>query len=206
MDYKIFLQQKEANILPPLKFGKPVILASASPRRKELMQLITNDFEIVVSGAEENVKEGFAPEELPEYFAELKATSVSTLYPDRVVIGCDTAVFLNGKMLGKPKDEKEAREMLVTLSGNTHKVISGVCITDGKSKISFSVETLVTFKRLTDSAINEYIASGEPFDKAGAYGIQGAAFEFVQSVQGSCYNVIGFPIVEIREELFQYDD
>lgn len=204
MDYKVFLNENEINLLPPLEVKDTVILASASPRRRELMPLIADKFEVIVSGAEE-VSDGILnAEQLPEYFAVIKADAVSKLNKGRVVVGCDTAVFLNGRMLGKPCDEDDAYSMLKALSGNTHKVISGVCITDSKQKVSFSVKTLVTFRKLGEKEIRDYIASGTPFDKAGGYGIQGAAGEFVDEVQGSCYNVIGFPVVELRNELCKF--
>lgn len=177
------------------------ILASASPRRKELLSKITDNFKVVVSNTDETVPCGMAAENVPEYLAFKKAEAVAVLNPLDTVIGADTAVFLNGKMLGKPKDESDAFNILKSLSGNTHTVITGCAIIKGNKKITFSQKTKVTFYPISDSDINRYIKSGEPMDKAGAYGIQGKGALFVKEISGDYFNVVGLPVSRLAIEL-----
>lgn len=201
MDYRSFLAKEELDLGLPYKMNSRLILASASPRRKQLMPLIAESFEIMVSGAEEIAPAKMPNRERPQFFAKLKAESIFDHNPDSIVIGCDTAVFLDDAMLGKPKGREEAFDMLEKLSGRSHDVISGVCIISQEKRIAFSAVSTVNFRNLSYEEITEYIDSGEPFDKAGGYGIQGAACAFVSHVTGGCYNVIGFPVFEIKEEL-----
>lgn len=178
-----------------------LILASASPRRKELMSFITDDFIIRVSDADETIKEVLSPEETVIHLARIKGRAVSNDNPDNTVISADTVVSYGEKILGKPHSEKEAFEMLSSLSGKTHTVFTGVCIISGEKEIVFAEKTDVTFYELSDTEINKYIASGEPFDKAGAYGIQGKAALFVKGIEGDYFNVMGFPIARLNRTL-----
>lgn len=177
------------------------ILASASPRRKELLSLITTDFKIVPSGEEETVPNNIPPEKQPEYLARLKALSVSRNYPEYTVIGADTSVIADGKILGKPKNRSEARDMITALSGSTHKVITGCAIVKNGICRSFSKETLVEFYALDECEIEEYISTDEPYDKAGAYGIQGRGALLVKGIKGDYFNVVGLPVAALKREL-----
>lgn len=178
-----------------------LILASASPRRRELLKFITDDFGVVTSDFAEIAPKGISPEKLPEYFARGKAKQVAKSYPDSLVIGADTAVILNGKILGKPRSDDEAREMLSALSGNTHTVVTGCAVISGEKCVTFSVNTEVRFYPLSPNEIDEYIKTREPFDKAGAYGIQGYGALFVEKINGDYYNVVGLPIAELNKVL-----
>ena len=177
------------------------ILASASPRRKELLTQITPDFSILPSGAEEIVPEDLSPEQAPEYLAVLKAEDIAKEHTDSIVIGADTGVFVDGEMLGKPKDRNDARAMISKLSGRTHKVITGCCICYGGKHQSFSEITEVTFFPLSDEEIEEYILSDEPYDKAGAYGIQGKGMLLVEKINGDYFNVVGLPVALLAKQI-----
>lgn len=178
-----------------------IILASASPRRKELLRLIFESFDIIPSKVDETPPKGISAEELPEYLAAKKASDIAKEYPEHTVIGADTCILSEGKALGKPKNPSEAFEMLRQLSGNTHKVITGCAVAkNGKCK-SFSCETEVTFYSLSDIEIEEYIASGEPFDKAGGYGIQSLGALLVKEIRGDYFNVVGLPVSRLKRFL-----
>lgn len=176
------------------------VLASQSPRRKELLTQIGLSFEVVVSRADENITEELSPGELVERLSLIKAEAVRDSLAGRedapVVIGADTVVYHNGRILGKPKDEEDAFLMLRSLSGDTHSVFTGVSILFPDGTVTFHSETKVTFDELSDAEIRAYIASGEPMDKAGAYGIQGLGGAFVTGIEGEYANVVGFPIGE----------
>ena len=178
-----------------------IILASASPRRQELIRHITDNFEVAVSNVEENVPLGMVAEDIPQYLATLKAKDISAKYPQNIVIGADTCVIADGKVLGKPKDENDAVDMLKKLSGKTHSVITGCALVKGDKSLSFSVTTEVEFYPLTDEEINLYIKSGEPFDKAGSYGIQGKGSLFVKKINGDYFNVVGLPVAKLNKVL-----
>ena len=178
-----------------------IILASKSPRRRELIALITDDFEVITAEEAEILPAGIAPEDAPAYLAQCKAQAVAKNYPDKVVIGADTVVLLDGEVLGKPRDAEDAFAMLRGLSGRAHTVITGCCLIRGTLRRTFSVTTRVEFYPLSDSEIAAYIATGEPFDKAGAYGIQGIAAAFVESLDGDYFNVMGLPICRVCEIL-----
>ena len=180
---------------------QPIILASQSPRRQELIRNITDNFEVIVSPAEEILPDGIAPEEAPVFLAGIKARAVAERYPERIVIGADTVVILDGVILGKPADPADAARMLSALSGKTHTVITGCCIRQGQRERRFSQRTEVVFYPLTDREIAEYVASGDPLDKAGAYGIQGRASLFVRGISGDYFNVMGLPIGLLNREL-----
>ena len=178
-----------------------IILASKSPRRKELLRLITENFEICVPNVAEIMPKEIPATEFPEYIACKKALAVSLENPSFIVIGADTAVFVGDKILGKPQTPAEAYSMLKSLSGKTHKVITGCAIFCGKKSLSFSVETDVEFFALSDSEINDYIATNEPFDKAGGYGIQSKGSLFIKKINGDYFNVVGLPISTLSRYL-----
>ena len=176
-----------------------IILASASPRRRELMSLLAENFKIIPSTGEEIIPEDLNPLKAPEHLAILKAKEVAEKYPEALVIGCDTAVFSEEKMLGKPKTREDAKEMLLSLSGKTHKVISGCALIYGGKTESFSSETEVEFFELTENEIETYLSSGEGDDKAGSYGIQGKGSLFVKGIRGDYFNVVGFPVARVKK-------
>ena len=181
-----------------------LILASGSPRRRELLAGMGYTFEILVPDVDEHV--AGPASEVVAILSRRKAQAVAQQVNNGIVIASDTLVSLNSEALGKPEDEADARRMLHVLSGNTHEVFTGVTIIDaagGKSETR-SVRTGVRFRALSDQEIDAYIATGEPMDKAGAYGIQGGAGAFVEALEGSYENVIGFPVDEIREMLAHF--
>ena len=172
------------------------ILASGSPRRKELLSLIIPEYEVLVSGCEEFVPEGTPAEKVPAILAEQKALAVAKLRPEDTVIGSDTVVVLGGEIFGKPNDETHAHSMLRSLSGKKHFVYTGVAVAEKGSVRSFVQKTEVEFYELSDETIEKYIATGEPMDKAGAYGIQGKGSVLVKGITGDYFNVMGLPVAE----------
>ena len=172
------------------------ILASGSPRRKELLSLIIPEYEVLVSGCEEFVPEGTPAEKVPAILAEQKALAVAKLRPEDTVIGSDTVVVLGGEIFGKPKDETHAHSMLRSLSDKKHFVYTGVAVAEKGSVRSFVQKTEVEFYELSDETIEKYIATGEPMDKAGAYGIQGKGSVLVKGITGDYFNVMGLPVAE----------
>lgn len=171
-----------------------LILASASPRRKELLGYITQSFTVKVSDAEEVCNPSLSPEETAKELARIKGMTVSRLCPDDTVISADTIVVLDNDILGKPRSREQAYSMLRSLSGRTHLVYTGVFIKTENKEISFAEKTEVSFCPLTDEEIYSYIDSGEPFDKAGGYGIQGKGSLMICSINGDYYNVMGLPV------------
>lgn len=180
-----------------------IVLASASPRRTELMSLAGLQFTVVPADICEDLLEGETPAEHVMRLSREKADAVAAAVEGRFFIGADTVVVLDGAILGKPADEADARRMLEALSGRDHEVVTGFTVFDKVSSIhiSRSVSTEVTFKTLEEKEISAYIASGCPMDKAGAYAIQGGAVHFVRSISGSYTNVIGLPMTELYEVL-----
>lgn len=174
-----------------------LILASGSPRRRELLSLEKIPFTVIPSAFEEQ-GEGLSAKETVLRFAEGKAREVFSRYPQATVLGSDTVVALGGKILGKPKSFEEAREMLRRLSGRTHSVFTGVCLINETLFLRDVSETRVTFHELSESIIEDYVDSGLPLDKAGAYGIQDG-YPLVKSYEGSYTNVVGFPMELVRE-------
>lgn len=182
-----------------------LILASASPRRRELLTYITDDFKVIPAKNEEKIDLSLSPEKAVIYVAEQKAEEVSGLYPDDLVIGSDTMVFCGNTPLGKPKDCADAKKMLKMLSGKAHKVITAVVIAaHGKAARSFAEETEVEFYPLTEEEIERYVESGEPMDKAGAYGIQGSGSLLIKGIRGDYYNVMGLPVGRLYRELQRF--
>ena len=175
-----------------------IILASASLRRAELLKKVTSNFEIMVSDFEESdISFSGNCGDYVMSLAKGKATGIcSRVKKPAAIIGCDTIVYFKGKVLGKPKDCTEAFQMLSDLSDNTHKVFTGVAVINTETQVINTnyVCTEVKFSKLSDKQINNYIETGEPFDKAGAYGIQGAASLFVQEIKGCYYSVVGLPV------------
>jgi septum formation protein len=180
-----------------------IVLASASPRRTELMELAGISFEVVPADIDETALSGEMPEEHVLRLAREKASAAAGRAVGRYFIGADTVVVLEGRIMGKPADESEAAEMLRLLSGRSHSVLTGIAVLDRLSgkKVCKCVETKVYFKALTDREILDYIATGCPMDKAGAYAIQGGAIHFVRRIEGSYSNVIGLPMTELYEML-----
>ena len=181
-----------------------LILASGSPRRRELFTQMGYSFEIQVPDVDENV-DGHA-RDVVAILSRRKAEAVAATRAEGVVIASDTLVSLDGAALGKPRDAADAHRMLAALSGRTHEVFTGVTIIDAASGRSETraVRTGVRFRELSESEIDQYIATGEPMDKAGAYAIQGGAHGFVEGFDGSYENVIGFPVDDIREMLADF--
>ena len=178
-----------------------IILASASPRRRELMELAGYDFEVICADIVEAVPENVQPQEVVMSLALQKAQAVAAENEDAVVVGSDTVVALDGKILGKPHSESEACEMLRLLSGRTHKVFTGVAVVgDGKEK-SFFDETDVEFYPLGEDEIKKYVATGEPMDKAGAYAVQGFFARYIRGLRGSYANVMGLPVSRLYQEM-----
>lgn len=182
-----------------------IVLASASPRRRELLEMLRiENLEIIPAKGEEKVDEALSPEELVCALSRQKAQEVHDADAQRensVFIGSDTIVYLDGAVLGKPADEDEARRMLRSLSGRSHKVYTGVTVIGNGRTISEAEETTVFFRDLTDEEIDAYIATGEPMDKAGAYGAQGIASLFVERLEGDFFNVMGLPVCRLGKML-----
>ena len=178
-----------------------IILASASPRRRELLSLITTDFEIIVSEADETLPESIAPEQAVMELATRKAAAAAKNHPDRAVIGSDTVVAVDGEILGKPTDDADAVRMLKLLSGRKHHVFTGLCIAYQGENTVFYDGAAVEFAEMSESEIADYVASGEPRDKAGAYAIQGLASKFITSISGDYYSVVGLPVSHLYRSL-----
>ena len=186
------------------KGDKKLILASGSPRRRELLAKMGYEFEICAPDVDEHVA-GHA-RDIVYTLAERKARAAAAHYDRGVIIASDTLVSLDGAPLGKPADAAEAHAMLAALSGREHEVFTGVCVLDagtGESETR-AVRTGVTFRALSPDQIDAYIATGEPMDKAGAYAIQGGAGAFVEAIDGELENVIGFPVLEVKEMLAHF--
>lgn len=181
-----------------------IILASASPRRRELMKLITEDFTSVSVDADETIPEGIPPLFASEYLANIKALAASVKYPDPIVIGCDTTVICDGDILGKPADKDQCRAYMELLSGRTHQVVTGCSLICGGKTASFSVITDVTFRELSPEEIEAYISTDEPYDKAGGYGIQGKASLLIEKINGDYFNVVGLPVSRLNQELIKF--
>ena len=183
-----------------------LILASNSPRRKEIFTQLGLEFSVAVSNNEPPISSDLGAEKSAFTSAKAKAEDIFSRYPSCTVVGADTVVAVNDKLLGKPKSESDAKDMLRALSGKTHEVITAVYVCSPKKQKGFCAKTSVEFYELSEEEIDAYIKTGEPMDKAGAYGIQGKALRFVKGICGDYYNVVGFPAAEFvrfmeREEL-----
>jgi septum formation protein len=184
-----------------MKMNQPLILASASPRRRDLLSTLGVEFRVVVPEIDETPLAGEKPKAYAERLAEEKACAVDE---NGIIIAADTIVVQNETILGKPADATHAHEMLNALSGKTHEVITGVCVKSSTHTVVFSVGTEVVFRVLEEAEIEAYIASGEPMDKAGAYAIQGGAAHMVQAINGSYTNVVGLPLCALYESLVSF--
>ncbi len=187
-----------AEVRPPLNWPK-LLLASASPRRAALLRQVGADFKVRAVSVDESWPPGAAPARTAVDIAERKARAAwrqyRRLFPDRVVLAADTVVVLGRRLLGKPDNESQAREMLRLLSGRTHRVITGLCLlsADGRAAKGYQA-TAVRFRRLSGPTIDWYLSTGEPFDNAGAYGIQGRGALLVEGIEGCYFNVVGLPL------------
>ncbi len=183
-----------------------IILASASPRRKELLAGLDLDFKVkVIKGVSESYPESLRAEEVPQYISREKAAAYQVA-DDELLLTADTVVVVDNTILGKPHDADDARRMLRLISGRTHQVVTGVTLTTAKAQKTFGVTTDVTFRQLTDDEINYYISHYRPFDKAGAYGIQEwIGYIGVTSIHGSYYNVMGLPVQRIYQEIMKME-
>ena len=178
-----------------------IILASQSPRRLELLKQITDQFEVVPSSVEEKIDYGLRPEDNVRFLARAKAENVAKNYPDCWVIGADTLVTLHQEILGKPVDIPDAQRMLRRLSGKEHRVSTGICVVGPGKTLDKAVTSKVRFKSLTDEEIVNYVKTGEPMDKAGAYAIQGKGSFMISEFSDSKTNIIGLPLDELKELL-----
>jgi septum formation protein len=192
------------NNLPPFS----IILASASPRRKQLLNMIDIDFEVIPSDVHEDFNIDLNHEDFVQHYAREKSLDIAEKYPDHLVIGADTIVVLDSKILGKPKDEADSFNMLKSLSGRTHTVYTGVSLNHINEKISdtFFEQTQVSFNELSDSVISYYINTYKPLDKAGSYGIQDWFAINVNRIDGCFYNVMGFPLAAFFSHYKKYDN
>ena len=183
-----------------------IVLASSSPRRKELLENLNINFKVIPSNVEEIMIENEKPEALAMRLAFTKAFDIASKNKDSIVIGADTIVVLNGSVLGKPKDENDAFNMLKNLSNTYHQVITAVSLirlNDEKKVVDYVVSD-VKFKKIDDEKIKRYIYTKEPLDKAGAYGIQGYGSLLVEEIKGDYFNIVGLPISKLDEMLLKY--
>ncbi|ABO51060.1 maf protein [Desulforamulus reducens MI-1] len=182
---------------------RPIILASASPRRQELLKNLGLEFEVQVSDVDENLEENISSGQLVEKLAERKAAAVALIRTQGLVIGADTIVVLGDKPLGKPTNREEAVQMLSNLQGKSHEVFTGLAVIDastGQRVVTHQV-TEVNFKTLTKDQIERYVDTGEPMDKAGGYAVQGLASIFIDSIRGCYFSVVGLPISKLADAL-----
>lgn len=174
-----------------------LVLASASPRRADLLRAAGIPFEIVPVDVDESFQPAEEPGRAVARLAEAKADAAAASHPDAVVLGADTTVVIGGEALAKPVDEADAVRMLRLLSGRTHDVLTGICISGEGRRLVHVETTRVRMSRLSDAEVKWYVATGEPFDKAGAYAVQGLASRFVEGIDGSYANVVGLPISSV---------
>ena len=183
---------------------KNLILASGSPRRKELLSLYTTDFTICVSDFDESGVTAPTPAQLVEQLARGKCLAVAKDHPGAVVLGCDTVVDVGGEVFGKPHSVEDAKRMLRALSGRHHQVYTGVAVLAGGEEYTHVECTEVEFRALTDEEIDAYVATGEPMDKAGAYGVQGQGALLVERIDGDFFNVMGLPVLLLSRMLAEF--
>ena len=179
----------------------PVILASSSPRRKELLQFLQIPFTTVNTNVDESVASHLDPEQVVRELALRKAKAAAVDFPDSCVIGSDTVVAIDNEILGKPVDRNDASRMLMLLSGRTHCAYTGVALVQNDRFTVFAEKTHVTFWDLQEEELKTYLDSGEPFDKAGSYGIQGFGSLFVKKIDGDYFTVVGLPVSRLAREL-----
>lgn len=194
-------------LLGEILSGRRLILASASPRRRQLLAGLDVEFELAQPySVEERWPEGLVPEQVPQYLSVLKSDGYpQELLPDDILLTADTVVITAGRILGKPAGEDDACRMLGMLSGRTHKVITGVTLRGPERRHTFSTESYVRFRRLDDEEIQYYVQRYRPFDKAGSYGIQEwIGYVGIESIEGSFYNVMGLPVQRLYCELKEF--
>lgn len=179
-----------------------LVLASKSPRRSEILKNAGIDFTVRVADADETIHEGTKPEDAVVFLAARKAMAVPR-ENDEVVLGADTVVVLDDMILGKPKDKDDAFNMIKRLSGRVHSVFTGVCAIGNGISLTFAEETKVEFYPLSDNEIYDYINTNEPYDKAGAYGIQGLASKFIRGIEGDYFNVVGLPVSSVYKKIIK---
>ena len=173
------------------------ILASQSPRRRELLSMLGLTFEIITADIDETMDPALSVEDAVAAVCKKKAQAVGASHPDRLIVAADTIVVVDGRVLGKPHSEDEAREMLRSLSGRSHTVMTAFCLSRGDRFETHVEHTHLRFRELSDAEINAYVATGSPMDKAGAYGIQDQAAIFVEALDGDYYNVMGLPLCSL---------
>ena len=178
-----------------------LVLASQSPRRRELLEKITKDFTIHPASSPEDAPESLSPPERAAYLARHKAVEVAELEPDALVLGCDTVVAVGDQVLGKPRDRADCMRMLSLLSGREHCVHTGVCLAKGKKVLTFTQTTRVWFYPLSQAEMKAYADSPEPYDKAGAYGIQGLGSLLVKRIEGDYFGVMGLPVAPLARAM-----
>ena len=181
-----------------------IILASSSPRRRELMALITPDYTVRTSDVDERAIRAETPALLAQKLAVAKCRAVAESCPEDVVIGCDTVVDVDGAVFGKPADRDDARRMIRVLAGRGHLVHTGVCIAAQGRELCFAATTKVVFGALSDAEIEAYIATDDPYDKAGAYGVQGLGALLVERLDGDFFNVMGLPVLRLSRMLERF--
>jgi len=185
---------------------RKIILASASPRRKEILRKTGLNFSICTSDYKEDINLSLKPRALAKFLSRKKAETVAHKYKNAIIIAADTFIVFKNRLLGKPHTDKEAEKMLNMLNGKAHSVITGFTIMDTASRkiLSRSVETKVYFKKLGRKEINSYVRSKEPLDKAGAYAIQGLGSVFIERIDGDFLNVVGLPLRALTESLSKF--
>lgn len=188
------------------EIGLKLILGSGSPRRKDILNLFNLRYDVEISNVEESINESFSPQINSMYNAYIKGADIKNKNKDCIVLAADTIVQLEGRILLKPRNEDEAVFMLKSLSGKSHSVITGFAILSDTKKYVDYVETKVMFKEFDDIMISKYVNTGEPLDKAGAYGIQGMGSILVEKITGDYFNVVGLPISKVADVLKTHFD
>jgi MAF protein len=183
----------------------PIVLASASPRRQELLKSAGIEFIVHPANIVETRRPGETPKAFAERTAQEKALAVHSLFPECLVLSADTVVIVDEEVLGKPRDREDAARMLRMLSGRKHVVTTGVCLVGAGFEDTRSESTVVEFSEITDAEIRDYIATGEPMDKAGAYAIQGIASRWIPRIQGDYSNVVGLPVFLVWRMLREHE-
>jgi len=176
---------------------KKLILASKSPRRKELLELLGFDFEVVSSDVNESASDNLSPEELVKTLAYQKALAVYKTHPDDLILGSDTIVVVDNEILGKPKNQQEAKEMILKMKNREHQVITGVALLSKEENVIFSNTSIVHFNDIEEEEIDKYVTTSEPYDKAGGYAIQGWAARYISAIEGNYYTIMGLPLDKV---------
>lgn len=182
-----------------------MILASASPRRQELLSMVTTDFVVKVSAVDESAITAETPAALAEKLGRAKCLSVAAENPETLVLGCDTVVEFEGQVFGKPKDKDDARRMLQALSGREHMVHTGICVSKNGKALSRAVTSKVHFLPIAPGDLEAYLDTAEPYDKAGAYAIQGRAALWCDSITGTYYNIMGLPVCQVAQLIEEFE-